>query len=125
MSKRIVLAVLWVLLSTRFVTAAPRINPPYLPSSQDERCKAWVDSVFSRLSLHEKVGQLIVATFPARADKQTRKQIKALVKKYKIGGLLFSEGVAEEQAILTNIAHFFLLPYRIQEKMEFMWVSLI
>ena len=50
------------------------------------------------------MGQLIVATFPARADKQTRKQIKALVKKYKIGGLLFSEGVAEEQAILTNIA---------------------
>jgi len=104
MSKRIVLAVLWVLLSIRFVAAAPRIYPPYLPSSQDEQCKAWVDSVFSRLNLHEKVGQLIVATFPARADKQTRKQIKALVKKYKIGGLLFSEGVAEEQAILTNIA---------------------
>ena len=50
------------------------------------------------------IGQLIVATFPAKVDKQKKKQIRDLVKKYKIGGLLFAEGTPEEQAILTNIA---------------------
>lgn len=77
---------------------------PFLPSDQDIRCKQWVDSVFRRLSLADKVGQLIVATCPARADKQTKKQIRKLAKKYKVGGLLFSEGTPEEQAILTNVA---------------------
>ena len=52
-------------------------------------------------------GQIItnlITTFPAKADKQKKKQIRDLVKKYKIGGLLFAEGTPEEQAILTNIA---------------------
>ena len=76
----------------------------FLPSAADARCRQWVDSVFAGLSLQEKVGQLIVTTFPAKADKQNKKQIRDLVKKYKIGGLLFAEGTPEEQAILTNIA---------------------
>lgn len=75
----------------------------FLPSAADARCKQWVDSVFAGLSLQEKVGQLIVTTFPAKVDKQKKKQIRDLVKKYKIGGLLFAEGTPEEQAILTNI----------------------
>ena len=77
---------------------------PFLPSAADARCKQWVDSVYSGLNLQEKVGQLIVTTFPAKVDKQKKKQIRDLVKKYKIGGLLFAEGTPEEQAILTNIA---------------------
>ncbi len=77
---------------------------PLLPSVPDAQCRQWVDSVCARLSLQEKVGQLLVATFPARENKENRKQIKELVKKYKIGGLLFAEGTPEEQAILTNLA---------------------
>lgn len=77
---------------------------PFLPSAADNRCRQWVDSVLSGLNVHEKVGQLIVATIPARADKVTKKQMRELVKKYKVGGLLFSEGTPEEQAILTNMA---------------------
>nr|WP_278706623.1 glycoside hydrolase family 3 N-terminal domain-containing protein [Bacteroides intestinalis] len=77
---------------------------PFLPSAADARCKQWVDSVYSGLNLQEKVGQLIVTTFPAKVDKQKKKQIRDLVKKYKIGGLLFAEGTPEEQAILMNIA---------------------
>lgn len=77
---------------------------PFLPSAADSRCRQWVDSVFSKLTLQEKVGQLIVATIPAKVDGKNKKQIKDLAKKYKVGGLLFSEGTAEEQAILTNLA---------------------
>lgn len=42
----------------------------------------------TRLSLQEKVGQLIVATIPAKATKENKKQIRELAKKYKVGGLL-------------------------------------
>lgn len=77
---------------------------PFLPSASDDRCRQWVDSVMTRLSLQEKVGQLIVATIPAKATKENKKQIRELAKKYKVGGLLFAEGTPEEQAILTNLA---------------------
>ena len=77
---------------------------PFIPSAADTRCRQWVDSVFSKLSLQEKVGQLIVATIPAKVDGKNKKHIRELAKKYKVGGLLFSEGTAEEQAILTNLA---------------------
>lgn len=77
---------------------------PFIPSAADTRCRQWVDSVFSRLTLQEKVGQLIVATIPAKVDGKNKKLVRDLAKKYKVGGLLFSEGTAEEQAILTNLA---------------------
>lgn len=56
------------------------------------------------MDMQAKVGQLLVATLPARADNVTRKQVKVLVKKYKLGGLLFAEGTAEEQAVISNLA---------------------
>lgn len=75
-----------------------------LLATPDASCTQWVDSVMARLSLQEKVGQLLVATLPASADKATKKHVRDWVKKYKIGGLLFAEGTAEEQAQLTNLA---------------------
>lgn len=102
--KRTILLVLVALLWCNASLLHAQAEAPFLPSAADARCKQWVDSVFSGLSLQEKVGQLIVTTFPAKADKQKKKQIRDLVRKYKIGGLLFAEGTPEEQAILTNIA---------------------
>ena len=55
-------------------------------ATDESRCAAWVDSVMSRLSLQEKVGQLLVPRVPAVADKATRKRLKEWVRKYKIGG---------------------------------------
>lgn len=102
--KRILLLFLIVLMCGNVISLHAQAEAPFLPSAADARCKQWVDSVFSRLSLQEKVGQLIVSTIPAKADKLRKKQIRDLVKKYKIGGLLFAEGTPEEQAILTNLA---------------------
>ena len=70
----------------------------------DEKMNHWVDSVMDGLSLQEQMGQLLMVTFPTRADKAARKHLRTLVKKYKIGGLVFAEGSAEEQAMLTNLA---------------------
>lgn len=78
---------------------------PFLPKADDNRCNRWVDSVMNTMSLQEKVGQLIVATVPAKNTKQNQKNVKNLIKKYKVGGFLFSEGTAEEQAAITNLAN--------------------
>ncbi len=75
-----------------------------LLASPDPACNRWVDSVMARMSVEEKVGQLLMATVPAKDNKEARKRMRDLVKKQKIGGLLFAEGTAEEQAALTNLA---------------------
>ena len=76
---------------------------PFL-TTPDARCTQWVDSVMAELSLPEKAGQLLMAAVPAQMDKVTKKQVRDLAKKYKIGGLLFAQGTAEEQVMLTNLA---------------------
>lgn len=74
------------------------------PIADDSRCQHWVDSVFSKLNVDEKVGQLLIATVPAHNGKVAKTQVRELTAKYKIGGLLYSGGTAKEQALLTNTA---------------------
>lgn len=56
------------------------------------------------MSLHERIGQLLVPKVMAADTKENKKAVKDLVRKYKVGGLLFGQGTPEEQAILTNLA---------------------
>lgn len=76
---------------------------PFSPQAADNRCRQWVDSVMNTLTPQERMGQLLVATVPAKDSKETKKLVKELAKKYKVGGVLFSKGTAEEQAALTNL----------------------
>ncbi|WP_373829946.1 glycoside hydrolase family 3 N-terminal domain-containing protein, partial [Bacteroides heparinolyticus] len=96
---------LWILgfvIGTSSLYARTKVAVPSLDA--ENQCRQWVDSVFSGLSVQEKVGQLIVATMPAEVDKAAKKQVREWVRKYKVGGLLFSGGTPEEQTILANIA---------------------
>ena len=79
-------------------------SAPFAGTTISPDCKQWVDAQMAKMTLEAKVGQLIVTTLPARADNETKAQVKNLVKKYQIGGLLFSEGTVEGQALLTNLA---------------------
>lgn len=79
-------------------------SAPFSPHAIRQDCNRWVDSVMNKMTLQAKLGQLIIPTLPARVDNETKRQIKELVKKYQIGGLLFSDGTAEGQAQLTNMA---------------------
>ncbi len=73
-------------------------------ASRDQQCQQWVDSVFGSLSLKEKVGQLFVYTIAPVQTKQNEALLRDAVKTYKVGGLLFSGGLMENQARLTNSA---------------------
>lgn len=71
--------------------------------AEDEEAQTeWVDSLYSRMSLEEKVGQLFVAQVLSNADPKEIDYAKSLIRNYHIGGVIFSKGGPVQQARLTN-----------------------
>lgn len=69
----------------------------------DQEELRWVDSVFQKMSVEEKIGQLfMVATYSNQGDSHSQ-DIEKLIKRYNIGGLMFLQGGPVRQAHLTNI----------------------
>ena len=73
-----------------------------LDASSKARQKAWVDSTYSSLSLKEKIGQLYMVQVFSNQDETTLKSILNQIKKYHIGGLIYSEGGPLRQVLLNN-----------------------
>lgn len=69
---------------------------------EDPAMEQWVDSVFDSMTLSERVGQLFVLGSEVRVSPQQKALLKRYIDELKIGGLLFSKGVAADQAELTN-----------------------
>src|SRR5690625_4053540 len=64
--------------------------------------KEWVDSLYQKMTLEEKVGQLfMVDLFPEESQKNIDK-VKNLIKNYHVGGVIFFKGTPYQQAKLTN-----------------------
>ena len=73
-------------------------------AEKDKRCVQWVDSVFNKMSLKERIGQLLIYTIAPQKTKKNRELLRKVVEEYKVGGLLFSGGLMLNQAMLTNEA---------------------
>ena len=94
------LAIIWGLLFSTYNIAQTTSDP--LLADEEAIQKQWVDSVYNKLSLSEKVGQLfMVQAFSNELSKDTSK-INTLIKDESIGGLIFSKGGPGRQAVLTN-----------------------
>ena len=63
----------------------------------------WVDSVFTSLSLEEKIGQLIMIAAWSNRDQKHVDEITDEIIKYHVGGLIFFQGGPIRQAQLTNL----------------------
>ncbi len=62
----------------------------------------WVDSIYSTLSLEEKIGQLfMIDVFTNKSDEELD-QIEKFIERHKIGGVIFSKGNPHRQAKFTN-----------------------
>lgn len=64
----------------------------------------WVDSVMSRLTPDERLGQLIMPIADSRDDEAHRQNIRRAIEVYHVGGLLFSKGNIGQQAKMTRYA---------------------
>jgi len=62
----------------------------------------WVDSVYNTLNLEEKIGQLFMVAAYSGGNEQHYQVIDQLIKKQKIGGLIFMQGHPYSQAKLIN-----------------------
>ena len=67
-----------------------------------ENNSTWADSVLETLSLEERIAQLFMVTAYSNKTEKHKKEITRLIKKYKIGGLMFLQGGPQRQARLTN-----------------------
>ncbi|MBC7912897.1 MAG: glycoside hydrolase family 3 [Pyrinomonadaceae bacterium] len=64
--------------------------------------QSWVDSVFRKLNRREKIAQLFFVRAHTDKGKVYEDGVAELIKKNKIGGLVFFQGGPQRQAILTN-----------------------
>ncbi|MFC4722637.1 glycoside hydrolase family 3 protein [Geojedonia litorea] len=62
----------------------------------------WIDSIYSNMTLKEKVGQLFMVATYSNRDKSHVDSIQSLINNYGIGGLIFFQGGPVRQAKLTN-----------------------
>lgn len=74
---------------------------PAQAQSTSARSK-WVDSVYSRLTLEERIGQLFMVAAYSGGKDYNEPAIKKLVAANQVGGLIFMQGTAEAQAEQTN-----------------------
>ena len=62
----------------------------------------WADSIFSQMTLEEKVGQLYMVAAYSNKDISHTNAIEKLIRDQKIGGVIFFQGGPLRQANLTN-----------------------
>ncbi|MDT0650722.1 glycoside hydrolase family 3 N-terminal domain-containing protein [Autumnicola edwardsiae] len=75
-------------------------NP--LISKEFSAQKEWVDSIYTSMSLEEKIGQLFMVDVFSNAPQSKTNEIKKLIEEQHIGGVIFSKGGPLQQAKLTN-----------------------
>ncbi|MEO8588716.1 MAG: glycoside hydrolase family 3 N-terminal domain-containing protein [Flavobacteriales bacterium] len=73
------------------------IPPPFLVNETP-----WADSVFSTLSLDERIAQLMMVAAYSNKDAKHEQAIEQMVREKNIGGLIFFQGGPQRQAKLTN-----------------------
>lgn len=76
--------------------AYPEI-PPFLQADP-----SWVDSLMGRLSLDDKIAQMIMIYAYSNLGPEHERAVIRQITRYKVGGILFFQGEPVEQARLTN-----------------------
>ncbi|MEJ6791481.1 MAG: glycoside hydrolase family 3 N-terminal domain-containing protein [Lacinutrix sp.] len=97
--RKLFLLLILYLVSTVFY-AQETTNP--LLAKDVEGQKKWVDSVYTSLTLKEKIAQLYMVQVFSSQTEAEKSKILDLIKTNKIGGLIYSKGGPYRQAKLNN-----------------------
>lgn len=79
-----------------------QVTPGLYEQADKQAMNRWVDSVYTKMTLDEKVGQLFMPIVEPNSGWKTR--ISGYIRNQKVGGLLFSKGKLAQQADITNYA---------------------
>ena len=99
MNKRYTLALLFVLLSFQ-ATQAQRFSSRGWSFRDAET--AWIDSVMGKLSLEQRIAQLMVVRVPLDMNDRQAEAFSQEMNGYGVGGVCFFVGTAERQASMTR-----------------------
>jgi len=74
----------------------------YAQNTEQTDKYTWMDSILNKMTIDEKIGQLIM--IPVYSDKTEKyyQDIDDLISRYHVGGLIFFQGTPTRQAELTN-----------------------
>src|SRR5690606_15875892 len=75
---------------------------PLIVKNDFQNQKKWVDSIYDKMTLEEKFGQLFMADIFSSDPKEKTDKIKDLITNYHLGGIIFSKGGPVRQAKLNN-----------------------
>jgi beta-N-acetylhexosaminidase len=75
---------------------------PVAPPFMTDQAARWADSVMKKMNVEERIAQLFMVAAYSDSRKQKPKEIITLIRKHKIGGLIFFQGGPVRQAKLTN-----------------------
>lgn len=70
--------------------------------SPSKAANRWVDSIFNKLTLEEKIAQLFIIRAHSNLPQEHIDKVTEQIKKYNVGGLCFFQGGPIRQANLTN-----------------------
>jgi beta-glucosidase-like glycosyl hydrolase/CubicO group peptidase (beta-lactamase class C family) len=85
------------------VYVAPNKSEKKTFFKDSDRETNWVDSIYNKMSVQEKIGQLFMISAYSNKDSVHTNQINKLVQDYKVGGVIFFQGGPVRQAKLTNL----------------------
>ena len=77
-------------------------QPDPLLSENFKHQQKWVDSIYQSMSLDQKIGQLFTPMVFSKKDEDHFDEIKNLIEKYYIGGIIFSLGSPFKQSQWLN-----------------------
>ena len=88
-----------ILILLPFLSTAQN-SKSYIQGLKDEN--NWVDSVFKKLSRRDRIAQLFMVRAHTDKGKRFEDSVAKIIRKERIGGLVFFQGGPARQAVLTN-----------------------
>lgn len=95
---------IYTLIAALCLTASASAKSPLMTATESPECRQWVDSVFNTLTLNQRIAQLFMPIVNPGAGQQTLALINTVMGKYKMGGILLSEGTIDQYATAINAA---------------------
>ncbi len=84
------------------VTAYAQVNTNPLLAKDVAKQEKWVDSIYNKMTLEEKVGQLFMVQVYSEKKNLDKSKIVNLILNQKIGGIIYTNGDPVSQAKLNN-----------------------
>ena len=91
-----------VVFKARPVEPVDTVKYPNALITSLHRKNRWVDSVFRRLTPDERIAQLMIVEAFSNKGQEHAEDVLHLIRRYKVGGIIFFQGGPVRQAKLTN-----------------------